>query len=579
MRTRPYHRAWYGWWHLWGLGRATLSAEFAEIVLLVDDASRPEAQKFPERQWKRLRAELEDHVLHLPKVTLYRLQARRGLMKARMEGVWHAKGEIIVCLDSHVEATPGWLEPLLFRIAEDRTRLVVPSIDGIDTEELFTDGDFSYSIFGLGMVSFNWQLNQKPRERPEGEDSLAPSSVLCGGLFAVDRSWHDERSDVITNNAIISAFEKGSEWKQALEIPCQLSQDRLVPDTITYGSSISACEKGSVWQRAQQLRQEMADRDLASLIAYNASVSACEKVGEWRQAFTLVAQLEVEGLRPDAITFNAALSSCEKAKDWIWALQMMQGLRKRKWANVVSYGAAISACAGSAKWELALHLLELLGEQQLKPTITTCNAAMTACEKAGQWCCALHFLGDLQGWRLREDDVSYGAVISACAAGSEWEVAQALLGTMQSRRIRASIITRNAAISACEKAGAWQQAFRLLQSTEDGGPKEYGSIKRCSHVGHIWRSHRYWPHQAYEIDTNEVVRNRLRVAEVWLDEYKTLVHLAGPPLYRQRSLGDVSGRRNMRKRLGCKSFDWYLDNVATEALPLPGRFMKHADSG
>ena len=155
----------------------------------------------------------------------------------------------------------------------------------------------------------------------------------------------------------------------------------------------------------------------------------------------------------------------------------MPGLRKRKWANVVSYGAAISACAGSAKWELALHLLELLGEQQLKPTITTCNAAMTACEKAGQWCCALHFLGDLQGWRLREDDVSYGAVISACAAGSEWEVAQALLGTMQSRRIRASIITRNAAISACEKAGAWQQAFRLLQSTEDGGPKEYGSIR------------------------------------------------------------------------------------------------------
>ena len=147
------------------------------------------------------------------------------------------------------------------------------------------------------------------------------------------------------------------------------------------------------------------------------------------------------------------------------------GLRKSKWANVVSYGAVISACAGSAKWEVALHLLELLGEQHLQPTITTCNAAMTACEKAGQWCRALQFLEDLQRWRLREDDVSYGAVISACAAGSEWEVAQALLNSMQSRRIRASIITRNAAISACEKAGAWQQAFRLLQSTEDSSPK------------------------------------------------------------------------------------------------------------
>ncbi|CAJ1326892.1 unnamed protein product [Effrenium voratum] len=152
-------------------------------VLLLDDASRLEPEKFSQRQWQRLQGELEAHLQELPKVALVRLKARRGLMKARMEGIWRARGEIIVCLDSHVEATPGWLEPLLWRVAEDRTRLVVPSIDGIDTE------DFSYAVFGLGLVSFNWLLNQKPRERPEGEDSMAPSSVMCGGLFAADRSW------------------------------------------------------------------------------------------------------------------------------------------------------------------------------------------------------------------------------------------------------------------------------------------------------------------------------------------------------------------------------------------------------
>eukprot|EP00435_Cladocopium_sp_Y103_P069223 s645_g32.t3 len=152
-------------------------------VLLVDDDSRPEAKKFSERQWKRLQGELEELLVDLPKVSLIRLRARRGLMKARMEGIWRARGEVVVCLDSHIETTPGWLEPLLWRITEDRTRVVVPSIDGIDTE------DFRYEVYGLGLVSFNWLLNQKPRERPEGEDTMASSSVLCGGLFAVDRSW------------------------------------------------------------------------------------------------------------------------------------------------------------------------------------------------------------------------------------------------------------------------------------------------------------------------------------------------------------------------------------------------------
>ena len=34
-------------------------------------------------------------------------------------GIWRARGEVVICLDSHVEATPGWLEPLLWRIGEE----------------------------------------------------------------------------------------------------------------------------------------------------------------------------------------------------------------------------------------------------------------------------------------------------------------------------------------------------------------------------------------------------------------------------------------------------------------------------
>ena len=37
-------------------------------------------------------------------------------------------------LDSHVEATDGWAEPLLARIAEDRRNVVYPVVDIINEE-------------------------------------------------------------------------------------------------------------------------------------------------------------------------------------------------------------------------------------------------------------------------------------------------------------------------------------------------------------------------------------------------------------------------------------------------------------
>ena len=42
---------------------------------------------------------------------------------AWLGGIWRARGEVVICLDSHVEATPGWLEPLLWRVGEDRNSL------------------------------------------------------------------------------------------------------------------------------------------------------------------------------------------------------------------------------------------------------------------------------------------------------------------------------------------------------------------------------------------------------------------------------------------------------------------------
>jgi len=81
----------------------------------------------------------------------------------------------------------------------------------------------------------------------------------------------------------------------------------------------------------------------------------------------------------------------------------------------------------------------------------------------------------------------------------------------------------------------------------------------CSHVGHIFR-HRS-PY-AWRTGTNVVKKNSVRLAEVWLDDHKKF--------YYERfnfdlgDYGDVTARKELRKKLNCKSFDWYLKEIFPE---------------
>ncbi|XP_073401753.1 polypeptide N-acetylgalactosaminyltransferase 5 [Dendrobates tinctorius] len=82
----------------------------------------------------------------------------------------------------------------------------------------------------------------------------------------------------------------------------------------------------------------------------------------------------------------------------------------------------------------------------------------------------------------------------------------------------------------------------------------------CSRVGHIFRNDNPYSFPKDRVKTVE--RNLARVAEVWLDDYKELFYGHGYHLLQERvNIGDLTEQKELRKRLQCQSFKWYIDNV------------------
>ncbi|XP_066912297.1 polypeptide N-acetylgalactosaminyltransferase 13-like isoform X1 [Clytia hemisphaerica] len=165
--------------------------QFLHEVILVDDASIKDFDK----PYSHLGKKLQDYVDTLPKVKLIRSPKRVGLTQARLIGADNAQGDVLVFLDSHCEATYGWLEPMLARLKENRKLAVVPDIEVIAWKNFQYSkerGSYNRGIFSWELM-FNWgPLPERETKRRKNDAYPIKSPTMAGGLFAMDRRYFFE---------------------------------------------------------------------------------------------------------------------------------------------------------------------------------------------------------------------------------------------------------------------------------------------------------------------------------------------------------------------------------------------------
>lgn len=98
-----------------------------------------------------------------------------------------------------------------------------------------------------------------------------------------------------------------------------------------------------------------------------------------------------------------------------------------------------------------------------------------------------------------------------------------------------------------------EMSFRVWQC---GGKIK---IAPCSHVGHLFRKSS--PYSFPKGISSTLYSNLARVALVWMDDWVNFYFKLNPLAKKLRERVNVTSRLRLRRKMQCRSFEWYLDNV------------------
>eukprot|EP00435_Cladocopium_sp_Y103_P045398 s95_g13.t1 len=173
--------------------------------------------------------------------------------------------------------------------------------------------------------------------------------------------------DAVAACAAVTSFQR--QWPSGMVLMSHLKQQKVQTDVFATNALLSAAEKVSSWKEALLLSPLNDEVSLGSLVA------ACSGAGFWEAALQLFAELQSRRLVASDVTLNAVTTAAQQGNKWRSALTFCRSNARD------AKNALLSACSAGAAWQMALYLLRA----DLTGPTTGCAATLDACAKSSHW--------------------------------------------------------------------------------------------------------------------------------------------------------------------------------------------------